>query len=135
MGQFKYETLVDFYYKCGLINHVTGRCTYSESTLVTTRNGITTSLYRPWFHLKDKGSLLFVNSVLEGEDRKVLLGIVQSFSGMAGGTTQNYLCGESSNGVGGTVEKVNMKDDSIVTFHNALAVHLMLETLAIMSKR
>lgn len=45
--QFKYERIVDFCYKCGALDHVTGKCHYEKTTCITTKSGISTKMFRP----------------------------------------------------------------------------------------
>lgn len=59
--QYKFVQLSDFYYRCGKIEHVTGRCVYGEAAMVTTVNGISAKLYGPWVRAENNGSILFVN--------------------------------------------------------------------------
>lgn len=41
--QFKYERLSDYYFNCGQIDHITGRCTFREAAKVTTATGVSQS--------------------------------------------------------------------------------------------
>lgn len=59
--QFKYEQLSDFCYKCGVISHVTSRCSFEDPATITTANGISTKLFGPWLRSEHSGSLCFVN--------------------------------------------------------------------------
>lgn len=64
----KLERLFDFYYKCGRLSHVTGKCNFGTSTTITIGTGVVAKLYELWIHVEELGSLLFVNS-LEDESR------------------------------------------------------------------
>lgn len=44
--QFKYECLVDFYYCCGKIDYVNGKCSLHRSTTLTNSNAIAANIYR-----------------------------------------------------------------------------------------
>lgn len=43
--QFKFERLPDFCFKCGMIDHVTGKCHFKEPTYITTINGVSAQLF------------------------------------------------------------------------------------------
>lgn len=60
--QFKLERLLDFCYKCGVLQHVTGRCKFRDPVMVTTPNGISARLYGPWLKTENNESLLFINT-------------------------------------------------------------------------
>lgn len=66
--QFKLERLLDFFYKCGLLSHVTGKCNIKDPTLVTTSNGTSTKLFGPWLRAENGGSMQFINTS-EHEDQ------------------------------------------------------------------
>lgn len=59
--QFKFERLLDFCYRCGLLTHVIGRCNNKVPTLVTTPNGISAKLFGPWIRAENGGTLEFIN--------------------------------------------------------------------------
>lgn len=44
--QFKLERLPDFCFKCGFLDHVTGRCSFQEPTTITTGAGLMAKLLR-----------------------------------------------------------------------------------------
>lgn len=71
--QFKFERLLDYYYKCGVLQHVTGRCKFRDLVMVATPNGISAKLYGPWLKAKNNESLLFINTPKIGEeDRRIV---------------------------------------------------------------
>lgn len=120
--QFKYERLADFCYKCGFIDHVTGRCNFKESSRVTMGSGVTARLYGPWLRAEEKGSLLFINPATEPEERRNLINSVESFSGKALSITNNCQIGETSQdkcteGEAVEIAETNSKkDDSEASF-------------------
>lgn len=139
--QFKYERLTDFCYKCDFINHVTDRCFFKEPARVTIGSGVSTRLYGPWLRAKEKGSILFVNPVVETSERKNLLEAVNGFSGEQGLSSKIFLFDER-NRREREVEEVMpekksclRKDDSKACFQNALVMLLELEALFVTSNR
>lgn len=50
--QFKLDWLLDFCYRCDMLDHVTGGGKFSEPSLITTMNKITTRLYDLWLSAK-----------------------------------------------------------------------------------
>lgn len=61
--QFKFERLGDFCYKCRMLDHVTGRCSFAKPATITSWDGATTQLYGPWIRVEHGGDLLFVNTL------------------------------------------------------------------------
>ncbi|KAF3441143.1 hypothetical protein FNV43_RR15054 [Rhamnella rubrinervis] len=59
--QFKYECLLDFCYTCGMIDHVTGRCTFRNPAFITAKNGVTAKLYGVWLRAESGESLKFMS--------------------------------------------------------------------------
>lgn len=45
--QFKWERLADFCYKCGLLTHITGKCSFASPARVTSALDLTAKLYGP----------------------------------------------------------------------------------------
>lgn len=70
--QFKYERLGDFCYKCGFLDHVTGRCDFEKPAFITSADGASARLYGPWLRAEHKGDLLFVNTPAEQEVAPVI---------------------------------------------------------------
>lgn len=68
--QFKYERLSDFCFKCGLLDHVTGRCKFGNPATLTSELGVTAKLYGPWLKAEVAGRLNFVNKPAGQEDRR-----------------------------------------------------------------
>lgn len=58
---FKYERLQDFCYSCGMLNHVTGRCTFDTPATVTAASGVSAKLYGSWVRAGNKEFLRFLN--------------------------------------------------------------------------
>lgn len=52
--QFKLERLYDFCYKCSLLTHVSGQNSYATPARITSANGISAKLFKPWFIKKFK---------------------------------------------------------------------------------
>ncbi|KAF3443814.1 hypothetical protein FNV43_RR13504 [Rhamnella rubrinervis] len=75
--QFKYERLSDFCYKCGFIDHVTGRCDRSEPIMLSNKVDWRGKLYGPWLKAENSGTVLFIetptveNSGLQLEGRQL----------------------------------------------------------------
>lgn len=68
--QFKYERLPDFCFHCGFLDHVTGKCSFSNLATITSAHGVTAKVYGPWLKAEVAESLDFVNiSVNEGKQR------------------------------------------------------------------
>lgn len=63
------EKLADFYFKCGMLDHVTGRCRFSEPATISSKNGITTKLYGLWIKAENTESILFINPEEENGER------------------------------------------------------------------
>lgn len=59
--QFKYESLTNFCYIFGLLDHVIGRCNFRTPARVTYSNGISSKLFGSWLRAEKNGSLLFIN--------------------------------------------------------------------------
>ncbi|KAF3440104.1 hypothetical protein FNV43_RR18382 [Rhamnella rubrinervis] len=57
--QFKYERLTDFCYKCGFLDHVTGRCSRKEPVIVKDSRGRQAKLYGPWMRAENNGTVVF----------------------------------------------------------------------------
>lgn len=55
--QFKIERLLDFCYRCGLLQHVTGRCGFSTPATIITSSRIKAQLYGPWIRAERPESL------------------------------------------------------------------------------
>lgn len=56
--QFNFERLADFCYKCGMLNHVTGKCKFGEPAIITSPNGISAKVFGPWLKLQEAFCLL-----------------------------------------------------------------------------
>lgn len=67
--QFKYERLADFCFKCGMLEHVTGKCSFTVPATITSGNGIATNLFGMWLKAENAGSLLFINPEEEKGER------------------------------------------------------------------
>lgn len=59
--QFKYDRLADLCFKCGILDHVTGRCSFTTLASITSVNGIIANLFELWIKAENSGSLLFMN--------------------------------------------------------------------------
>lgn len=59
-----------FCYKCGAMDHVTGKCRFEQPMCITTNTGISARLYGQWLKAKNPGSLLFVNLDSGDENRR-----------------------------------------------------------------
>lgn len=70
--QFKFERLLDFCYKCGALDHVTGRCNFNTPATVTSVNGVVANMFRPWLRAEHQGSLSFFNLHLEVENEVMI---------------------------------------------------------------
>ncbi|KAF3450405.1 hypothetical protein FNV43_RR06486 [Rhamnella rubrinervis] len=57
--QFKYERLSDFCYKCGRLDHITGRCTLKEPVMIEDEKGRQAKLYGPWLKVERSGGITF----------------------------------------------------------------------------
>ena len=71
--QFKLERLSDFCYKCGLLSHVTGQCTFVAPARITSSSGIVAKLFGPWIQAESEGSILFLNPLEEMPRRRTIL--------------------------------------------------------------
>lgn len=60
--QFKYERLGDFCCKCGMLDHITGRCSFAKLATIMSVDGATAQLYGLWIKSEHGGDLLFVNT-------------------------------------------------------------------------
>lgn len=67
--QFKYEKLLDFCFKCDLLDHVTGRCRFGTQATLTSDHEISAMIYGPWLKAEVAGCLNFVNRSKGNEDR------------------------------------------------------------------
>lgn len=71
---------MDFYFTCGLVSHVTGRCSLKEPAKVTSKQGITVRLYGPWLRASSRDFLTFLDSTVpEADDWKIHLNRKQNF--------------------------------------------------------
>lgn len=64
--QFKYECLADFCYRCGMLNHVTGKCHSRIFTSVKSNDGL---VYGPWLKAEVNGGALLLNPPSTAERR------------------------------------------------------------------
>lgn len=71
--QFKLERLSDFWYCCGMLNHVTVRCHFAEPALVTSMNGIIVRLYGPWLRVEVPGGSMSANPPIIASQRQELV--------------------------------------------------------------
>lgn len=67
--QFKYEKLLDFCFRCGLMDHVTGRCKFGNPATLTSDHGVTAKIYGPWLKAEVPNGLNFVNKPEGQKDR------------------------------------------------------------------
>lgn len=67
---------MSYFYKCGALDHVIGRCLFAYPATVTSANRIVAKLYGPWLRSENDSSLLFINPTLE-KDKKNLLSFVR----------------------------------------------------------
>lgn len=67
--QFKYERWGDFCYKCGILAHVTRKCSYERPATITTSVGVEARLYGPWLRSEVPVSILFVNPLKSVRDQ------------------------------------------------------------------
>lgn len=68
--QFKYERLPDFCFRCGLLDHVTGRCRFKTPATITSAHGVTAKAFGPWLKAEVVGTVDFVNTPEEDGNRK-----------------------------------------------------------------
>lgn len=59
--QLKYERLPNFYFRCGFLDHVIGRCNYEKSTMISSAYGVTLRVFGPWLKVEVARNLNFVN--------------------------------------------------------------------------
>lgn len=95
--KFKLERLLNFCYKCGVLQHVTGICKQMQVT-VTTPSGISAKLYGPWLRAESCDSLLFINTPEIGElDRRKIKIEQETSAGLLKYiTNQSRTAGETS---------------------------------------
>ena len=135
--QFKIERLPDFCYTCGLLNHVTGRCTFSTPAMITTGAGLQAKLYGPWLRAENAGTILFVNPPEQSTKRKGSTKILEIFNAV---DTISKDCSFEDTLVPYT-EKGKQKrwdfekDDSKDRFENMLTMCPELQTLNFTLKR
>ena len=92
--QFKFERLPDFCYRCGRLDHITGRCTFSELATIKTRNGIVAKLYGPWIRARVAGSLSFANPTITGARCQDVVTEVEAFRLAESRDSNSFLFGE-----------------------------------------
>lgn len=68
--QFKFERLPNFCFKCGMMDHVTGKCHYKESTLITTENGISAQIFGVWLRIENSSIIMFINTAETRHERE-----------------------------------------------------------------
>lgn len=68
---FKYEKLADVCFICGMLSYVTSRCTFKEPAKITSKEGISASLYGHWLKASSKQFLCFVAPAPVEDDRKL----------------------------------------------------------------
>lgn len=68
--QFKFERLPNFYFQCGMIDHVTGRCNFGNPTTLTSSYCVSAWIYGLWLKAEVAENLNFVNTPEGKEDRQ-----------------------------------------------------------------
>lgn len=107
-----------------MLDHVTGKCFFSTPATITTTNGITAKLFRPWLRTEHDESILFVHSEMKERDRKIFTNWNNSWEAVPNAQRLNYLIkaniGQSSNTQG---------DLPIEDIQNALEISLEMDSL------
>lgn len=68
--QFKYKRLLDFCFRCGFLDHVTGRCRFETPATITSAHGIIVRAYGPWLKAEVANTVNFVNVPEDEDDRR-----------------------------------------------------------------
>ncbi|KAF3457982.1 hypothetical protein FNV43_RR02644 [Rhamnella rubrinervis] len=59
--QFKYERLSDLYFGCGLMDHVAGKCKFTEPGMIKSSKGVVSQLYGLWLWEGTTNGITFSN--------------------------------------------------------------------------
>lgn len=68
--QFKFERLPNFCFRCGLLDHVTGRCKFGVPATLTSHYGVSARIYGPWLKAEVASSLIFAHTPEGKEDEQ-----------------------------------------------------------------
>lgn len=97
-------------------------------------SGVSTRLYEAWLQSKNKGSILFINPLVDASEQRTLLATVENFFGHTNDNSNTFLFSESSRGDSMVEETKDTRERKVevdASFKNALAMLLELEALYI----